>query len=372
MSFDYLIVGCGFAGSVLAERLANDGKKILICDRRNHIGGNAFDKYNSDGILVHVYGSHILHHDSPELHKYLSKFTKWTPYNHKVLASVDGQLVPLPIGIDTINKLYNKNLDSDQLEEYFQSKAEKVDEIKTSEDVIVSRIGRELYSKFFQGYTRKQWQLDPSELDKSVTARVPTRTNRDDRYFTNRYQLQPRDGFTKLFENMLNHPNIKVMLNTSFDDIKDEIQYEKLIWTGTIDSYYQYKFGKLPYRSLEFVHETLDKEYEQPVAVINHPNENEFTRVLEHKHITGQKHYKTTITYEYPKEAIEEGSEYYPIPKQENKELYAKYRELADKEENVVFLGRLGTYAYMDMNMVIAQALNTYGKIVGKHWKNSI
>src|SRR6478752_3352869 len=258
--FDYLIVGAGFAGSVLAERLASDAnKKVLIVDKRPHVAGNAYDHYDDHGILVHRYGPHIFHTNSREIFDYLGRFTEWRPYQHKVLASVDGQLVPIPINLDTINKLYGANLNSFQVEEFFASRAEKREEIRTSEDVVVSKVGRELYEKFFRGYTRKQWGLDPSELDAQVTARVPTRINRDDRYFTDVYQAMPLHGYTRLFENLLDHPNIHILLNTDFRDLKHLIPYRELIYTGPVDEFFDYRFGKLPYRCLDFKHETLNQ-----------------------------------------------------------------------------------------------------------------
>src|ERR687895_640038 len=249
--FDYLIVGAGFAGSVLAERLAaGSNKKVLICDKRSHIGGNAYDHYNEAGILVHKYGPHIFHTNSKEVFDYLSRFTAWRPYEHRVRASVDGQVVPIPINLDTINQLYGLSLTSFEVEEFFQKAAEPCEQVRTSEDVVVSRVGRELYEKFFRNYTRKQWGLDPSELDASVTARVPVRTNRDDRYFTDTYQVMPRHGYTKMFERMLDHPNIKIMLNTDYREIEQTIPYRSMVYTGPIDEFFDFRYGKLPYRSL--------------------------------------------------------------------------------------------------------------------------
>jgi len=360
--FDYVIVGAGFAGSVLAERLATKaGKKILILDKRNHIAGNTYDYYNKDGILIHKYGPHIFHTNSKDVFEYLSRFTPWRPYEHRVLASVDGQLVPIPINLTTINALYGLNLSADQVESFFESRAEAKDKIRTSEDVVVSKVGRELYEKFFKYYTRKQWDLDPSELDASVTARVPTRTNKDDRYFTDTYQAMPLHGYTHLFENMLSHPNIKIMLNTDYKDVLDEVRYKSLIFTGPIDSYFDYCYGKLPYRSLDFQFETMETERFQSTGTINYPNEQLYTRITEFKYLTGQKHAKTSLVYEYPKA---EGDPYYPIPRPENAELYKKYQLLAATTPNVYFTGRLGTYKYYNMDQVVAQSLTLFKKLM--------
>ncbi|MDQ3711908.1 MAG: UDP-galactopyranose mutase [Acidobacteriota bacterium] len=361
--FDYLIVGAGFAGSVLAERLANgSGKKILICDKRPHIAGNAFDYYNDDGILIHKYGPHIFHTNSADVFEYLSRFTEWREYQHRVLASVDGMLLPIPINLDTINKLYGLNLTAFEVEAFFEKLAEKCDVIRTSEDVVVSKVGRELYEKFFRNYTRKQWGLDPSELDASVTARVPTRTNRDDRYFTDSFQAMPKHGYTRMFEKMLDHPNIKIMLNCDYREIANQIGYREMIYTGPIDQFFDYRYGKLPYRSLEFKHETHDTETFQSAPVVNYPNEQTFTRITEFKYLTGQEHKKTSIVYEFPQAT---GDPYYPIPRKENAGIYVKYKALADIAQNVHFVGRLATYKYYNMDQIVAQALTEYGKIVG-------
>ena len=359
--FDYLIVGAGFAGSVLAERLANvSEKKVLIVDQRDHIGGNAYDYFNKDGILIHKYGPHIFHTNSKKVFDYLSMYTVWRPYEHRVLASVDGLLVPMPINLNTINKLYGLQLNSQQVEAFFESKAEKLSRVKTSEDVVVSKVGRELYEKFFKGYTRKQWDLDPSELDASVSARVPTRTNRDDRYFTDTYQAMPGQGYTRMFQKMLSHPNIKIMLNTDYKEIIDVIPHKTMIYTGPIDSYFNYCYGRLPYRSIEFRFETHDVEVYQSTGTINYPNEHPYTRITEFKYLTGQKHHKTSIVYEYPQA---EGDPYYPIPRPENAEIYKKYHSLANTMTNTYFTGRLATYKYYNMDQVVAQSLSLFEKI---------
>ena len=367
--FDYLIVGAGFAGSVLAERLANgSNKKVLICDKRPHIAGNAFDCYDDDGILVHKYGPHIFHTNSLEVFDYLSRFTAWREYQHRVLANVDGMLVPMPINLDTINKLYGLNLTSFEVEDFFKKHAEPCQTIRTSEDVVVSKVGRELYEKFFKNYTKKQWDLDPSELDASVTSRVPTRTNRDDRYFTDSYQAMPKHGYTRMFEKMLDNPNIKIMLNCDYREIVDQIDYKKMIYTGPIDAFFDYRYGTLPYRSLEFKHETHDCERFQEAPVVNYPNEQAYTRVTEFKYLTGQEHKKTSIVYEYPRAA---GDPYYPIPRKENAEIYNKYKALAETRQDVHFVGRLATYKYYNMDQIVAQALMTYGKIAGMKRKEA-
>jgi UDP-galactopyranose mutase len=359
--FDYLIVGAGFAGSVLAERLASvANKKVLIIDQRNHVAGNAYDYYNEDGILIHKYGPHIFHTNSKQIIDYLGQFTEWRPYEHRVLASVDGQLVPIPINLNTINELYGLNLCAESVEQFFEKRAEKVDKVRTSEDVVISKVGRELYEKFFRGYTKKQWDLDPSELDASVTARVPVRTNKDNRYFTDTYQLMPLHGYTKMFENMLSHPNIKVMLNTDYREIADVIPYKNLIYTGPIDEYFNFCYGKLPYRSLNFKFETFDLEKYQATGTINYPNDYAYTRITEFKYLTGQQHKKTTIVYEFP---TAEGDPYYPIPRQENAEIYKKYEALAATMTNTYFTGRLATYKYYNMDQVVAQSLTLFKKL---------
>ena len=361
MTFDYLIVGSGFAGSVLAERLATQlNKSVLLVDKRNHVGGNAYDHYDDAGILVHKYGPHIFHTNSLEVFEYLSQFTEWRAYQHKVLASVDGQLVPIPINLDTINKLYGTSMTSFQLKEFFESVAEPRESIQTSEDVVVSKVGRELYEKFFRNYTRKQWGLDPSELHSSVIARVPTRTNRDDRYFTDRYQAMPLHGYTRMFEKMLRHPNIKILLNTEYHEVKQWLSYRELIYTGPIDEFFDYRYGKLPYRSLDFAFKSFHTSIFQPVAVVNYPNENEYTRITEFKYLTGQEHPMTSVVYEYPRA---EGDQYYPVPRPENAELYKRYKTLAEATPDVHFVGRLGTYKYYNMDQVVAQALMLFKRI---------
>ena len=361
--FDYLIVGAGFAGSVLAERLATQtDARVLIVDKRTHIGGNAYDRHDDAGVLIHPYGPHIFHTNSAEIFEYLSAFTSWRPYQHRVLASVDGQLLPLPINLDTVNSLYGLALTSFGMENWLASVAEKR-EVQNSEDVVVNKIGRDLYNKFFRGYTRKQWGVDPSELDASVTARIPTRTSRDSRYFTDTFQAMPAAGYTRMFERMLSHPNIKLMLKTDYRDIVDIIPWQHMVYSGPIDAFFDYRHGKLPYRSLEFQHVTLPQERFQTVGTVNYPNDYGYTRISEFKHLTGQTHPSTSIVYEYPRA---EGDPYYPVPTTANAELYKLYEADADAATNVTFVGRLATYRYYNMDQVVGQALTAFKRLVAR------
>ena len=361
--YDYLIVGAGFAGSVLAERLAAEhGARILLIDRRNHVGGNAYDEPNEAGILYHKYGPHIFHTNAEPVVEYLSRFTEWRPYEHRVLASVRDQLVPIPINRTTLNTLFDAGLESDEAAaEYLAGRAEPVEEIVTSEDVVVNAVGRELYELFFRGYTRKQWGLDPSELDKSVTARIPTRTNLDDRYFADAFQAMPKQGYTAMFEKMLANPLIERRLGTDYRDIRDTVEFDHLVFTGPIDEYFDFRFGKLPYRSLKFDHHTIDQAQFQAVGTVNYPAEDvPYTRISEYKHLTGQVHPQTSITYEYPSA---EGDPYYPIPRPENQALFKRYEALADATEGVTFVGRLATYRYYNMDQIVGQALATFRRM---------
>lgn len=363
--YDYLVVGAGFAGAVLAERLASqDGAKVLLIDKRAHVGGNAYDRIDQAGVLIHQYGPHIFHTNSQEIVAYLSQFTRWRRYEHRVLAKVRGQLVPIPINRNTLNQLFQLELRTDEdAAAFLQARAEQVEEIRTSEDVVRAAVGQELYELFFQGYTRKQWGCDPKYLDRSVTARVPTRTNCDDRYFTDKYQIMPANGYTAMFEIMLDHPKIDIELEVDFSGIRNEVEAGHTIYTGPIDEYFDYCYGRLPYRSLRFEHQTFDVEWAQPVAVVNYPDPAvPYTRITEYKHLTGQKHPRTSVTCEYPSS---DGPPYYPIPCAENQAIYKRYEALARSTPEVSFVGRLATYRYYNMDQVVGQALATFRRLSG-------
>ena len=360
-----LIVGAGFAGSVCARELAEAEHDIFVVDRREHIAGNAFDVKDEHGILVHQYGPHIFHTNSERIFNYLSKFTEWYQYEHRVRGVVNGKEYPFPINRDTLNQLYDLDLTEEQVAEFYEKVREPKDKVLTSEDVVLNSVGRDLYEKFFLNYTKKQWGLDPSQLKAGVAARIPTRTNSDDRYFTDTYQAMPLHGYTVMFENLLNHPNIKVKLATEFKDVLNEkAQFDHIVYTGPIDAFYDFKFGHLPYRSLRFEHEHLENvEQYQSVGTVNYPNDFDFTRITEFKHLTGQKHSSTSLVREYPTDV---GDPYYPIPRDENEKLFKQYQALANNEEKVTFVGRLAEYRYYNMDQVVGAALNVVDKILGK------
>jgi len=367
--FDVLVVGAGFAGAILAERLAADaGQRVLVIDRRDHVGGNAYDYLDEHGVLVHRYGPHIFHTNAEKVVDYLSRFTEWRPYEHRVLARVDGRLVPIPINRTTVNALYGLNLQTDEeVAAFYEERAEPVEYVRTSEDAVVSKVGRDLYEKFFRDYTRKQWKRDPSELHALVASRIPTRTNTKDRYFTDEFQNMPAEGYTAMFERMLDHPNIEVRVSTDFFAVRDSLRYGHLVFTGPIDSYFDQCFGALPYRSLEFElrsEPTPDGGLVQPVGTVNEPGlDVEYTRTTEFRHLTGQRLPYSTLAVEYPRD---EGDPYYPVPTEEARALLKRYEALAADEPDVTFVGRLARYQYLNMDQVTGQALATYEKLMSR------
>lgn len=361
---DYLIVGSGFAGTVIAERLATQmNKRVLIVEKRNHIGGNSYDEYDEYGILVHRYGPHIFHTNSKEVIDYLSMFTKWKPYEHKVLAKLNGKLYPIPINRITLNKLYNTNLQTEyEVKQFYDEVKEQKYPILNSEDLIVNQVGMDLFEKFFKHFTKKQWNLEPKDLSPSVCGRIPVRTNDDCRYFTDRYQLMPREGYTRMFEKMLSHKNIEILLSADYKNITGDIKFDKMIYTGPIDYFFDYEYGKLPYRSIRFEFNNFKQNFVQNSAVVNYvDNSEEYTRVTEYKYLTGQKASGTTLSYEY---TIENGEPFYPIPNKVNRNLFLKYKLQAEKIKNVIFCGRLAEYQYYNMDQVVANTLKRFEELV--------
>ena len=375
--FEYIIVGSGFAGSVIAERIANVlNKKVLIIEKRNHIGGNCYDYKDRNGIIVHKYGPHLFHTNYKEVFDYLSNFTDWDIYHHRVLAFIDGKKVPIPFNFNSIEQLFPntlaKKLEKKLLNRYKYGSKIPILELKKEEDKDLRFLADFIYEKVFRNYTAKQWGMKPEEIDPEVTARVPVLIGRDDRYFNDKYQAIPKEGYTKIFERMLNHPNIKLMLNTDYKEVIN-IDFEdkkiyffeqefkgKLIFTGMIDELFGYKFGELPYRTLDLKFETVEKEYLQEVAVINYPNDYDFTRITEFKHIHPVESEKTTILKEYPKNYKKGDIPYYPVFTKENRERYDKYKELAEEFDNLILVGRLADYRYYDMDDIVKKALEVF------------
>lgn len=362
MKYDVVIVGAGFSGAVLAERYANVlKKKVLVIEKRDHLGGNCYDYLNEEKLLVPKYGPHFFHTNSDKVWRYLSQFTKWIPYEHRVLSFVDGFLVPIPVNINTVNILFDENIkNEEEMERWLKKNIKKIRNPQNSEEAALRRVGKRLYEKMFKYYTKKQWDLWPKELDPSVMDRIPVRLNFDDRYFADKYQAMPKNGYYKIFEKMLNNRNIKVKLNADFFKIKDQPEkYQKLFYTGPIDQFFNYKFGKLQYRSLKFKYQTLKMKSFQPVAQVNYPNDHDFTRITEPKHATGQRSEFTTIIKEYPKWG---GEPYYPVPSEKNQEVYKKYEieSLKLNKRGIFFVGRLANYQYINMDQSIEKALELF------------
>ena len=359
---DATVVGAGFSGAVVAERLAAHGLKVRVVDRRDHVGGNAHDRLDAHGVLVHPYGPHIFHTNARRIVDYLSRFTRWRPYEHRVLAKVGDRLLPIPINVDTVNGLYGLSLDETTIGAFYASVREPRARIETSEDVVVSQVGRDLYETFFRGYTRKQWGLDPSQLAASVAARIPTRMDRDDRYFTDTFQQMPADGYTRLFERMLDHPNIRVETGVDWSPRRDRARAGHVVYTGPIDAWFDHRYGRLPYRSLRFEHAHVpDSPLLQPVGTINFPNDHAYTRTTEFRHLTGQAHAGTSVVREYP---TDEGDPYYPVPRPENQALFERYEALCAAEADTTFVGRLAQYRYYNMDQCVGAALAAAARLL--------
>jgi len=364
-SYDILIVGAGISGLTLAERYSNFlNKKVLVIDKRDHIGGNCYDFYNDIGILVPKYGPHFFHTNSDIVWNYVSQFSEWVEYEHKVLSYVNNKLVPVPVNIHTVNKLFDLNIScTEEMDKFLDNEVEKFTKISNSEESALSRVGLRLYNLLFKNYTKKQWDQDPANLDPLVLNRIPVRNSFDDRYFTDKYQAMPKYGYTKLFEKMILNSNIDLRLETDYFEIKNSIKFKKMFFTGPIDRFFENEISeKLQYRSLRFEFENIDQEFYQSTAQINFPNNFEYTRITEPKHATKQINQKTTIIKEFP---TWEGEGYYPVPNVKNLELYEKYQKLAIEAEknNIYFVGRLATYKYLNMDQAFLISLDLFNKL---------
>ena len=385
MMYDYIIIGAGLAGCVLAERIANVLEdKVLVIEKREQIGGNCYDYYDEAGLLVHKYGPHIFHTQIKEVWNYLSQFTEWRPYQHRVLGYVDEKKIPIPFNLTSLYSSFSQDMaqkmEEKLVENYGQEVQVPILELKDCDDEDLKLLADYVYQKVFLNYTKKQWGLKPEELDPSVTARVPVLISRDDRYFQDPYQGIPREGYTPIFQKMLKSPRIELMLKTDYKEVlefnkgsiffKGEEFKGKLIYTGEIDYFFDFQYGRLPYRSLDFEMETLDQEYYQEVGTINYPNDHRYTRITEFKHLTGQVHEKTTITREYPQSYQPSRGDvpYYPIPQREYQEIYQRYRKKAAQYPNLILVGRLAEYQYFNMDLVVDRALTIFQEkiITGK------
>jgi UDP-galactopyranose mutase len=359
---DLLVCGAGPAGCVLAERAANVlGWRVLVIDRRAHLAGNCYDSPFANGVLVHHYGPHYFRTNDESLLKYLSGFTDWIPARYEVKSLVRGQLFPFPINLTTLERFYGRPLDAEAAAWLLASKREPCPGPRNSEEWVLSRVGRDLYEAFYRNYTLKQWGVPARDLEPQVCGRIPVRLNRDSRYVDHRFQVMPRLGFTKLFEKMLHHPKIRVLLQCDFREIRQKlVPRQATVYTGPIDEYFDCRFGQLPYRSLRFQFVPFQAEFVQPCVQINYPNQFSFTRSVEIKHVTGQRHPETVVSFETPSDS---GEPFYPIPAAPNTALYQRYKELADREtqrRRVFFCGRLAQYRYFNTDEVILEALRCF------------
>lgn len=378
-NFDVVIVGAGFSGLTVAERVISEqGKRCLIIEKRSHLGGNAYDFYDDHGVLIHKYGPHYFRTNSDKVREYLSRFTTWYPVDYKILSFTDGRFWNFPINLNTFEQLIGRPSTTEEMEDWIEAQRVKIEKPANSEEVIISQVGWELYEKFFKGYTLKQWQREPKDLDASVCGRIPIRTNRDDRYLREDFQALPAAGYTRLFEKMVETcgAKLKIVLNSDFREVLPHVSYKHIVYTGPIDEYFDCCFGPLPYRSLRFGCESFTsqalkeregiagkKGFWQPAMQVNYPNTESYTRIVEIKHATGQTCENTTIIKEYPENFGPGKEPYYPIPASDAAAIYSRYKEKAAFEKNVSFIGRLATYRYYNMDQVVGMALKEAEKL---------
>lgn len=365
-----LIVGAGISGCTLANLIATQlHEKITLIDARDHIGGNCYDYVDADtGIHVHKYGAHIFHTNIESVWSYLSNFTKWSPYAHMVRGVIDGQEVPIPFNLNSIYQCFDKDkaqrLEQKLISQYGLNVKVPIYNLLHSGDSELASLGDYVFNKVFVNYTVKQWGIHPQDLDPLVINRVPVYVSYDNRYFQDLYQGIPVNGYTSMIEKMLDNPLIEVKLNTPYTK---DLSYDRLFWTGAIDEFFDYKYGKLPYRSLKFDFQKLNQNYFLSHSVINHPNDSDYTRVIEFKHFLNEKSDKTVITYEYP-QAFELGvnERYYPVITEESSKNYSTYFDEASRHENCYFLGRLADFKYYDMDKAVARAIDVFDSIKDK------
>ncbi|MBO6281460.1 MAG: UDP-galactopyranose mutase [Alphaproteobacteria bacterium] len=367
-----LVVGCGLSGITMAHRLADElNEEVVIIDTKSHIGGTCYDYKDENGITVHKYGPHIFRTNSTEIWDFLSQFTEWYPFMHHVLGVIDGIEVPIPFNINSMHKVFPKQLaeklETKLIQQFGYNKKVPILELRKTDDEDLQFLAEYIYQKVFLGYTIKQWNFTPEQLDPSVTGSVPVYISRDDRYFQEKYQGIPLNGYTKMFENMLKHPNIKVRLNTAYTDVKDIKSYNRIFYTGAIEEFFNYKYGKLPYRSLDIRIKTFNTEKFQNAPVVNYPENYDFTRIAEYKYFLNEKSDKTVLSFEYPQDyELGKNDRIYPILNPQNQAIYNRYLQEAEHMPNVFFLGRLGAYRYYDMNRTIAAVFELFNKIKGK------
>jgi UDP-galactopyranose mutase len=374
MVVDWIVVGAGFTGATFAERMASSGKRVRVIERRSQIAGNAYDETNEHGLLVHRYGPHIFHTNSDVVWRYLSRFTGWRPYQHRVQGLIEGKLVPIPFNLDSLAQLFPAHaaarIESALVGEYGFGRKVPILKLRESKNKEICEFADYVYRYVFEGYTIKQWQLRPEQLSPGVTARVPVSVSHDDRYFQDTYQAMPRDGYTAMFRRMLEHPNIEVVLDCDWDKSISNANNSSVLFTGAVDEFLDYRFDPLPYRSLRFSERTLNETQHQPVGTVNYPNDYDYTRITEQKIITGQRAEVTTLITEYP-QSHEPGKTiaYYPVPRDENQLLYAKYAAAAKAEfPHVCLAGRLADYQYYNMDQACARALKLASQCGGPDW----